>query len=402
MGLRRITILLIATAMMASAAHAAEPTTAPSASVTASRYFSFQGHVVITLRFGDDADFQWLANLKEALCLKLEPAGKDILGVSPTVMRRYIQLTGPVVNIEDGVVVTNGTTIRLLVTLDDDAKPAASEFANRAAAIFPDVFAEFDRKILAKLQAELRDPLTDALKQEKDLETSLPLERAKEDTAQTQLHALGMIDIDADDIHKMAEKLDTDRENSQIDHAATDGRRQALEAAIAKLTEEAQQKAGDDPVATELEKVVSAKQERLKWAQNAHEHGMASAADVANAQGEFAEARVHVLERRENVARLAGGDAINQLQSELQTLELNTAEADAKNKAMADQAKALIAAEDLSTTIKTAQQNEEDMQTQLEAIKTEVAKDQETIDKTPQMSHQLEEVDPPTDMSVSN
>ena len=147
--------------------------------------------------------------------------------------------------------------------------------------------------------------------------------------------------------------------------------------------------------------MVSAKEERLKSAQNAHEHGMASAADVADAQGEFAE-RVHVLERRENVARLAGGDAIAGLQSELQTLELNTAEAEAKNKAMADQAKALIAAEDLSTTIKTAQQNAEDMQTQLEAIKTEVAKDQETIDKTPQMSHQLEEVDPPTDMSETN
>ena len=171
-------------------------------------------------------------------------AGKEILGVSPSVMRRYVELTGPVVNIEDGVVVTNGSTIRLLITLDDDAKPAASEFANRAAAIFPDVFADFDRKTLTKLQAELRDPLTDALKQEKDLETSLPVERQKEETAQTQLHALGMIDIDADDIHKMAEKLDTDRENSQIDHAATEGRRQALASAIAKLTDERSRRPG--------------------------------------------------------------------------------------------------------------------------------------------------------------
>ena len=80
MASRQITVLFLTTAILASVARAAEPMTAPDASITASRYFHFEGHVVITLRFGDDADFQWLANLKEALCQKLEPPGRKSWG----------------------------------------------------------------------------------------------------------------------------------------------------------------------------------------------------------------------------------------------------------------------------------------------------------------------------------
>jgi hypothetical protein len=340
-------------------------------------------------RQGLDVAVKWRGDLQEALCKKLEPAGRDTLGVGPEKLRHYVQLSGQEVTVENGYVTLDAKLISIEIKLDNDARPAAEEFADKAAAVFPEVFAEMDKENNKALGDEMNRALDDTDKQIMELQSEIQTDQVKEHMFQENLNGLGMVDTDSDDIHKLAQNLEEQREMSLIDRAATDARRDALAKAVAKLTDDIRAKADNDDIVSVLQQIEDAKEAKLKEAQAMADKGLASPSEVLNVEADAAEAKVKVLQRREDVAKTVGGDALIALQTELQNVEVNSAEAEAKDQAMHELAHSLISAQELTSKVKAAQQDENDLAMKLDAAKQAAVNAQSEIDQTPLVEHHV-------------
>jgi hypothetical protein len=111
------------------------------------------------------------------------------------------------------------------------------------------------------------------------------------------------------------------------------GKRARLRAALRKIDEIrmlAQKKADDDPVTKELTQLVRIREDGVKRQEQLVRQGAADMASLQSAQGRLAEAKVRLIERKESILQLAGGDVLARLNEELAVLGLDTVELEAK------------------------------------------------------------------------
>jgi hypothetical protein len=118
----------------------------------------------------------------------------------------------------------------------------------------------------------------------------------------------------------------------RLELAGKRARRDAALRKIAEIRDAAVTKAAGDPVAAELEKLVQIRQEEVKRQEELVRAGVANMTSVQATQGNLAEARVRLIERKEKIAELAGGAVLVKLNEELATLSLDTVELEAKEK----------------------------------------------------------------------
>ena len=113
------------------------------------------------------------------------------------------------------------------------------------------------------------------------------------------------------------------------------GKRARLKAALRKILEitiVAQKKADNDPVTKELTKLVLIREDGVKRQEQLVQQGVADTASLQAAQGKLADAKVRLIERKESIIQLAGGDVLARLNEELAVLGLDTVELEAKER----------------------------------------------------------------------
>jgi hypothetical protein len=149
------------------------------------------------------------------------------------------------------------------------------------------------------------------------------------DIEQQIREATGRADASVEAIRGSVPKLDDERQSLKLKVIGAQARQQALAGAIDRLAKAAGERAKDDPVAAELEKVVKGREmavERLRKMQAA---GHAGVSEAEEAETAVAEAKARMLERREVVKQQNGGELLAGLNRELATLSIDIAEAEA-------------------------------------------------------------------------
>jgi predicted nucleic acid-binding Zn-ribbon protein len=225
---------------------------------------------------------------------------------------------------------TNGDRLTLSVSLPPDKFPPDKRRAS-----------EFVDKVVSGLASQLGnfwndDPQLRRAHRDVD-EAEQKVERWRQelkDIEQKIREITGRSDVDADAIRASVPKLEDERQELRLTVIGKEARQKALTEAIEKLSKAAAARASDDPVAAELEKVVTFKERARDRLRQLHEQGVATNEETAAAEAPIAEARARLLERREAVKQSSGGEMLSGMNRELATISIDVAEAQAKLKAI--------------------------------------------------------------------
>ena len=252
-----------------------------------------------------------------AIIQNLGPTAHEILGIAPEALQEYINIQ-PVNHPGFGGADfpdTGQTRVTVILTLDEKAQPAAREFLDKMIQSLP---GEIDH-----LQ---RGQYEEQLGRIKEARVAQATEENRVRNAQDELRSMGMGNRSTADIRALAKSLDEQNQNLNLDVAALTAQGSVLNDTVDKMNAEAAKKAADDPVAKELETIVTVKQKKLEMLQGAYKTGQVSSSEMADAEAAAAEARVQLLERRESVAHAAGGDALADFQKQLVTVQVSLAQ----------------------------------------------------------------------------
>jgi hypothetical protein len=110
--------------------------------------------------------------------------------------------------------------------------------------------------------------------------------------------------IDGAWVGQQIKKLQEQQEQLLLDEAGSRGRQRGIEEAIERYTYMMQKRVHDDPVAGELEKVISFREQELKRMEQLHKVAAISASEVNSAEMELAKSRADLAEAKQ---RAAGG-----------------------------------------------------------------------------------------------
>ena len=287
----------------APGAGGAKPTTAPSGTVYAFRQIALA-------RPGD-------AGTLPAMVALAAEKHADMLGLPPERAPQLVQL----------VPTASAGTLTLHAYLESAKLPPDKLRAD-----------EFLTRVTESLEQQLRDHYlqnSGIIRAKEDVYT---VERSLRDlrdeisrTEQQIRQATGRADASVDAIRGSAPKLDDERLALKLQLVGKQARQQALASAIDRLSKAAAERAKEDPVAAELEKVVVARERALTRTLKIREAGQpVTEGDVSAAEVALAESRARMLERRDAVSQENGGDLLTALNRELATVSIDVAEAEAK------------------------------------------------------------------------
>jgi TolA-binding protein len=182
----------------------------------------------------------------------------------------------------------------------------------------------------------LRDQVAAATDRSRDAEARLT-------HVQQQLRDLsGRFDVTRSSMMKSAQSLDEQIESLRLEQEGGEARRNALEEVIKEQTARASNKASDDPVAAELEKLAAIRGRALGEAEKGRQAGVISIGDFDNAAAAVSEAKARLAERRQLVAAQTGFDALPAWNRELLNLTIADAERRAKLKFLTERRNVLI------------------------------------------------------------
>ena len=111
--------------------------------------------------------------------------------------------------------------------------------------------------------------------------------------------------------------LERDRFALEIEVKLKSARKKDLADAIAKETEVARQRGGDDQIADHLKQIVELRQAAVAALEAAQKVKVASVAEVNSAQADLAEAQIRLAQRKEELAKSHSEAAIDQLNRQL-------------------------------------------------------------------------------------
>jgi hypothetical protein len=267
--------------------------------------------------------------LKSALVDLLKDDASQILNISPDEVSKSLNMYV----MKKEWVGTHVVFVALNVglNLNADARPAAGKFMDRVVQLLPQVLEDIPRIRLDDQANGIQNKLREA--------------EAEEAQIADELNAsYGLLDTTPDDVHALAHKLDEERQSASIDKAAMEDRRQALAAKVDELTKLADNQSQNDPVSKELEKIANLRQDQFNEMKGMPPNTV-GAKNLGDAEIAAAEAQAQLLERREEVARAAGGDTLTDLKQELVKLDIDMAEAEGRRVASqhaADQLRGMV------------------------------------------------------------
>ena len=145
-----------------------------------------------------------------------------------------------------------------------------------------------------------------------------------------------LADSSVESVRSMAHELDLQLESTTVDIAGKTARQKALADAISKLSGQLDAQVSNDPIVVQLKVVAVRKEDILKQVRQAAAVATASSADVDRAVADLAQAQAAVLERKESVAKAAGGDSLDQWNQELLSLSVDLAEQSARRDVIKD------------------------------------------------------------------
>jgi hypothetical protein len=159
-------------------------------------------------------------------------------------------------------------------------------------------------------------------------------QRASIRAKQSILSALvrGQAEARKEGLNARLARLAAEREQIEIDLAASEARSRALRRQMDVLRAEAEDRARNDPVQDQLKRVLQMRQEELERVKNMAKSGQVSMHEVAEVEGRVADVEVQLITRREAVVRGGDekGDLLGRLANELAMIEIDRAEKGAR------------------------------------------------------------------------
>jgi hypothetical protein len=169
------------------------------------------------------------------------------------------------------------------------------------------------------------------------------VERAKErvDRADGQVDAIleyqnklqadsGLVEMNREAALKTLHELEERQQELEIQLVAANARERAIATQIASTAKAAEERAKNDPVAAELEKVVAVREQELGRVSKVYESGAASVGDSLRAIEGVALARAELVKARAAATQAAGGELLGKLNGELVHIAIDSAEAQAR------------------------------------------------------------------------
>ena len=127
-------------------------------------------------------------------------------------------------------------------------------------------------------------------------------------------------------------KLEDEQQAMELESAASQARRTAVEQALAEATVRTKKSVETDDAVREMAKVVEAREASLKQLRQAAASGLATPQDVSAAEAALAESKARLAVQREQAASAAGGDGLSALNRDLITLFIAEREREARLK----------------------------------------------------------------------
>jgi hypothetical protein len=263
-----------------------------------------------------------------------------------TVAEVAAQVLGPAAGIDASKIGTfdlverdGATEMRIQISLVAQQPPLmkAREVADAMVERLRDLLrAEAQGALVHQLDAQrqLRD-VAQARQEEADHDIEALRKRLRE--------ATGRVDVTPADVRKELSSLEEQRQAATLALEQGQVRAHALAESIAKLSAEAENRAKDDPVAAELEKVVQVKEAVIKRKREMHKQGAVSDSEVSEAEGDVPMARARLLERRQQVAASIAGDTLGGWNRELLSLGIERAELASRVKLLSSRLERLAA-----------------------------------------------------------
>ncbi|MCP4251334.1 MAG: hypothetical protein GY778_30225, partial [bacterium] len=140
----------------------------------------------------------------------------------------------------------------------------------------------------------------------------------------------GRADLSREDIVDELRGLELTRREIQMQRAAEAARRKALEEQIARIGQGLETRVDEDPVVTELEKVVKLHELHLNRMRELIANRTASEAELASAQERVAMAKVHLFEQRQRLLDQAGAGRLAEFNNHLTDVSIDAAEIEAR------------------------------------------------------------------------
>jgi len=173
-----------------------------------------------------------------------------------------------------------------------------------------------------------REPVRDLQARQAALDEALAArKRAAEKLTEMRQHVqdlTGLVEVTPEAVRQIISRLQEQREALELDGAGAEGRRQALEEAVAVLSRQLKERAQTDAVATTLEKVVDVRRAQLQRVQELNKEAVVARSEVEAAEAGLAQAQAEVAAAQQ---KAAGGMAAEPLDAwNRQLLELGIAE----------------------------------------------------------------------------
>ncbi|MGA2499199.1 MAG: hypothetical protein ABSH20_15780 [Tepidisphaeraceae bacterium] len=282
------------------------------------------------------------------------PEGRDILHISdPEIAAKAIQ-----VSFSDNFSLLGDLKVRDLRISFQPATPelekidraTREKFTARIAAQVPDVIRRICLEPL-RLQMEQASVAAD-------------LSRGRADRAQAEANALrdelrkatGRADVTPARLREALASLDAERQKLQIDAAAAAARRKAIEEVLGAAAKKASLLAESDAITRELRAILDARTAETQTIRQLSKTGTVSSQQLLEAQAAESEARVRILERGEQIARQAGGPAIDEMNKQLLEASVQTMELEARLKSIQAAVQRLVDATRLTDSMDAALQ----------------------------------------------
>jgi len=148
------------------------------------------------------------------------------------------------------------------------------------------------------------------------------------------LEQAGRDDLSRDRIEDTISDLEGTRQDIELSLAGAQAREVALTEQIAKVAQQAIEAAEKSAVVKELEEIVDIRKVELARAQQLHEGGQLPQSELNRRQEASARARADLARHRESVSKTAGAELLTQLNHELVSLSVDSAEQEAQLRAV--------------------------------------------------------------------
>ncbi|MBN1505656.1 MAG: hypothetical protein JW955_02355 [Sedimentisphaerales bacterium] len=207
----------------------------------------------------------------------------------------------------------------------------SQDFKPRAKELMAALTANFQRAVREACQSEVR-------RQNEQTEmTEHEVRQAEVELESIQHDLLGIPDLSSQNVRSRITAITSQLQALQLEKATKEAYREALLGRIAEIRSETEKSLRDDTIAVELQQIIQRREVELKKVQGMVESGRATPMELNAEQDKLATARIDLARRREELAKAGGAASLGQLTSELTTLTLDAAQAQAQEKQLEQQ-----------------------------------------------------------------